>query len=356
MEDPHDAELLALEQDVADLVHDGGVGGDQPESHFDPWNLISDSVLQERPFPLDGDRNTSDLEAEVEGSVAERNWYRQAQQDSTSLHSTSAHRDSDHWSFVESGSSAHQGRRNVEVSSEGYQNALSSAFRAAPCRPQLVLPWEAGLWGTVFGNKGPADWATSESVTLHRPLQPQASPLKALQQDASGQESSVGQVSTLRIYMSVVSDSVDVSWSEQRASDFDRAIKLWLHTILRWDTTCEVRQMVCEEGSTEDQVRLLADFFRGRAPSTLIKRARALAKIANWLMGKNSSGYSISEKLFYEFLRDERSKGAPASRLKGYQEALVFSRFVLGVKGLEEASSSRRCLGATKAGLCRWSS
>ena len=55
----------------------------------------------------------------------------------------------------------------------------------------------------------------------------------------------------------------------------------------------------------------------------------------------------------YEFLRDERSKGAPASRLSAYHGALVFSRFVLGVSGLERAISSRRCLGAAKSDVPR---
>ena len=45
-----------------------------------------------------------------------------------------------------------------------------------------------------------------------------------------------------------------------------------------------------------------------------MKRARSLAKIANWLQAVDAQGFPISEKLFYEFLRDERSKGAPASR------------------------------------------
>ena len=344
MEDGIDDELRLLEVDHADLSFEGGGLGDQHEPGV--WNLLSGAALQEQP-------SIEAITNESEGSAEEMNWYRQAQQDSGSLHSASVNRSSDHWSFVDSGSSSQPGRAPVSISSEGYQQALSSAFRAVPCRPQLALPWEAGLWGTIFGSKGPTDWTTSESFTLYRPVQPQALPLRGLQHIASGQDVELGEVSTLRIYMSVVSDSVDVPWQEQRALDFDRAIKLWLHTILRWDANCEIRQMVCEESSPEDQVRLLEDFFRGRAPSTLLKRARALARIANWLMESKCSGYPISEKLFYEFLRDERDKGAPASRLKGYQEAIVFSRFVLGVKGLEDASSSRRCLGATKVDLAK---
>ena len=122
---------------------------------------------------------------------------------------------------------------------------------------------------------------------------------------------------------------------------------------MRWDSNCEVRQMLFEEATIEGQISLLEDFFRGRAPSTLMKRARSLAKIANWLQASDAQGFPISEKLFYEFLRDERSKGAPASRLKAYHEAVVFSRFVLGVSGLERAISSRRCLGAAKSDFPR---
>ncbi|CAE7231133.1 unnamed protein product [Symbiodinium sp. CCMP2592] len=111
----------------------------------------------------------------------------------------------------------------------------------------------------------------------------------------------------------------------------------------------QVKQMLCEEDSVQGQIGLLEDFFRGRAPSTLLKRAKALAKVANWLQEKGAPAYPISEKLFYEFLPAERALGAPASRLKGYHEAIVFSRFVLGVAGLELATASRRCLGATKS-------
>ena len=185
MEDGIDEELRLLEGDHADLTFEGGGLGDQPEPGV--WNLLSEAAFQEQP-------SLDVIDNESEGSAAERNWYRQAQQDSVSLHSTSVHRSSDHWSFVESGSSAHHGRAAVAVSSEGCQQALSSAFRAVPCRPQLTLPWEAGLWGTVFRSKGPTDWATSESFTFYRPVQPQASPLRGLQQSASGQESHRGAI------------------------------------------------------------------------------------------------------------------------------------------------------------------
>ena len=158
---------------------------------------------------------------------------------------------------------------------------------------------------------------------MYRPVQPYAA--AASNETAPGSLEShvlVEQAQTKRLYLSVVSQSADVPWEEQRSIDFTRAVKLWLHTIMRWDSNCEVRQVLLEEATTEGQISLLEDFFRGRAPSTLMER-------------------------------DERSKGAPASRLKAYHEAFVFSRFVLGVSGLERAISSRRCLGAAKSDVPR---
>ena len=258
------------------------------------------------------------------------------------------------WSLISQNRDLQRTQDPLSVSAEGYRNALAAAFHSIPAKPPLSLPWEDGVWGSLCGAGSSGEWLKQNAFTMYRPVQPYAA--AASNETAPGPLEShvlVEQAQTKRLYLSVVSQSADVPWEEQRSIDFTRAVKLWLHTIMRWDSNCEVRQMLLEEATTEGQISLLEDFFRGRAPSTLMKRARSLAKIANWLQASDAQGFPISEKLFYEFLRDERSKGAPASRLKAYHEALVFSRFVLGVSGLERAISSRRCLGAAKSDFPR---
>lgn len=50
----------------------------------------------------------------------------------------------------------------------------------------------------------------------------------------------------------------------------------------------------------------------------------------------------------YSFLCSEREPRAPASRLKGYMQAITFCRFVLDISELEVVINSARCRGTTK--------
>ncbi|CAE7529907.1 unnamed protein product [Symbiodinium sp. CCMP2592] len=353
-----DADLAALEHEFpADLQIDGGDFGDQL-SHAnqdcdeaerrtpDPW-LLLDSGGHFQAVSEDASQLGVEAAASEDDASAEVHWYQQVAEDFPSSDVESHHKQSQ-WSLVELHPSVPAAP--PRVTAEGYQTALSAAFHAVPAKATLSLPWESGVWSALFGAAASGDWLQQVTPAFNRPVQPTSGqPEESLVPASSGLFSLSSKPRQDRVFMAVVSQSLDVSWEEQRALDFDRSVKLWLHTILRWDVDCEVRQMLCEEESVQGQIGLLEDFFRGRAPSTLLKRARALAKVANWLQEKGAPAYPISEKLFYEFLRAERALGAPASRLKGFHEAIVFSRFVLGVAGLELATASRRCLGATKS-------
>ncbi|CAE7511598.1 unnamed protein product [Symbiodinium sp. CCMP2592] len=350
-----DADLAALQHELsADLQIDGGDFGDQL-SHanqdcdtaerrpLNPW-LLLDSGEDFQAVSEDASQHGVEAAASEDDASAEVQWYKQVAEDFLSSDVESHHKQSQ-WSLVEQHPSVPAA--SPRVTAEGYQTA---AFHAVPAKATLSLPWESGVWSALFGASASGDWLQQVTPAFNRPVQPTSGqPEESLVPASSGLFSLSSKPRQDRVFMAVVSQSLDVSWEEQRTLDFDRSVKLWLHTILRWDVDCEVRQMLCEEDSVQGQIGLLEDFFRGRAPSTLLKRARALAKVANWLQEKGAPAYPISEKLFYEFLRAERALGAPASRLKGYHEAIVFSRFVLGVAGLELATACRRCLGATKS-------
>ncbi|CAE7194784.1 unnamed protein product [Symbiodinium sp. CCMP2592] len=355
-----DADLAALEHEFpADLQIDGGDFGDQLSLVLpgldcdeaerrtpDPW-LLLDSGGGFQAVSEDASQPGVEAAASEDDASAEVQWYQQVAEDFPSSDVESHHKQSQ-WRLVELHPSVPAA--SPRVTAEGYQTALSAAFHAVPAKATLSLPWESGVWSALFGAAASGDWLQQVTPAFNRPVQPTSGqPEESLVPASSGLFSLSSKPRQDRVFMAVVSQSLDVSWEEQRTLDFDRSVKLWLHTILRWDVDCEVRQMLCEEESVQGQIGLLEDFFRGRAPSTLLKRARALAKVANWLQEKGAPAYPISEKLFYEFLRAERALGAPASRLKGFHEAIVFSRFVLGVAGLELATASRRCLGATKS-------
>ena len=92
------------------------------------------------------------------------------------------------------------------------------------------------------------------------------------------------------------------------------------------------------------RAQILVDVFYNKAPQTL-KRVNSLQKLCNALREDNVR-FPCSEEQFYNFLKQESVRGAPASRLKSFFEALVFVRYVLGVESLQLLTESRRCSGA----------
>ena len=104
------------------------------------------------------------------------------------------------------------------------------------------------------------------------------------------------------------------------------------------------------EGDNEGkQLAILGDFFSGRSPDALCKRASAISKICNWMETNVTTFFPILQECeFYSFLCDERDEGAPTSRLKGFTEAVAFAHFVLGLVQLQACVLSKRCNGVSK--------
>ena len=119
---------------------------------------------------------------------------------------------------------------HLSVSAEGYRNALAAAFHSIPAKPPLSLPWEDGVWGSLCGAGSSGEWLKQNAFTMYRPVQPYAA--AASNETAPGPLEShvlVEQAQTKRLYLSVVSQSADVPWEEQRSIDFTRSVKLWPH-------------------------------------------------------------------------------------------------------------------------------
>jgi hypothetical protein len=118
-----------------------------------------------------------------------------------------------------------------------------------------------------------------------------------------------------------------------------------------------VQALQSKESFTE-KAQILVDVFFNKAPQTLMKRVNSISKVCGQLASQGID-FPCSESEFYEFLKTEAQKGAPASRLKAFFEAVVFARHTLGVGALQTLVDSRRCLGAasqTKLGCPRQAS
>ena len=200
--------------------------------------------------------------------------------------------------------------------------------------------WENDFWSSMFDGRGDT---IHGAYNFNRPVN--MLPLEAV---ATSEPSSVKvskEPTVLRGFMECVRSLQIQSWQEERDALHDRAIRRWVHLLEAWDGEVKIVSCLSECGTFKERAQILVDIFYNKAPSTLMKRCRGLARITNYFVDRGMP-FPCSEDQFYSYLNVERNNNSPPSRLKGIFEALVFSRHVLGVVEFQHLIDSRRCLGA----------
>ncbi|CAE7875318.1 unnamed protein product, partial [Symbiodinium sp. KB8] len=144
-------------------------------------------------------------------------------------------------------------------------------------------------------------------------------------------------------FASAVKMRVPVSWKDQRAAQFDIGVDLWFSLIKSWGP-CNFVDMLNAETQGDSQREVVSDILRGKAPSTLLKRARALTGLQAFLEERLAT-FPCDEKDLYAFLKYMEAEGFAKSRCSGLLEALAFVRHVIGVDEVEDLLKSRRCRG-----------
>ena len=219
-----------------------------------------------------------------------------------------------------------------------FRTALQSQYRL-PERNPLRHPWEEGVFGEIFGMPGSELLPSLKRATM-----------TAL--DGDGEASGCAVPSSTKrsrvldkgvSFASVVKVRAPVSWSEQREAQFEIGIDLWLSLMKDWGR-CKFIELLDSEPPGDAQRAVVTDVFRGKAPSTLLKRGRAVAHLQAFLEGRFAT-FPCLERDLYSFLKKMESDGLPKSRCTGLLEALAFVRHVIGVEEAECLIKSRRCRG-----------
>ena len=144
----------------------------------------------------------------------------------------------------------------------------------------------------------------------------------------------------------------DLSWQDQRLKELRDTIELWANILRSWDVTGTPLMEFQACIDHEDACSILHDFLKGKAPSTLRKRARSIMQLAEWVE-KQGFGLPCSESIIYSFLRSLRVDGASSSKMQAILEAVRFCHFVLGITGFADTCTSRRCRGVCMADKIR---
>ena len=83
-------------------------------------------------------------------------------------------------------------------------------------------------------------------------------------------------------YADVVRHVTDQSWQEERESLLQSALKRWLVVVISFDPATTVWVQLAAETDDVGKLTVLGDLFRGKAPTTLLKRARAVEKLCGF--------------------------------------------------------------------------
>ena len=219
-----------------------------------------------------------------------------------------------------------------------FRSAVQSQFRLQDRNP-LKLPWEMGVFGEIFGS--------SELELL--PSLKRTVPTLLEADEGSHSQAAPAAVKRVRVldkgvsFASAVKMRVPVSWKDQRAAQFDIGVDLWFSLIKSWGP-CNFVDMLNAEIQGDSQREVVSDILRGKAPSTLLKRARALSGLQAFLAERLAT-FPCDEKDLYAFLKYMEAEGFAKSRCTGLLEALAFVRHVIGVDEVDDLLKSRRCRG-----------
>ena len=204
--------------------------------------------------------------------------------------------------------------------------------------------WEENIWAAILGDGilMKSDFCTAE---FYKPsFVPCLNAWMGQISECSRKLKRSMQDSLSDSYADVVRHVTDQSWQEERESLLQAALKRWLVVVISFDPATTVWVQLAAETDDVGKLTVLGDLFRGKAPTTLLKRARAVEKLCGFF---GVGAFPTSEQKIYQFFQYERSKSAPPSRLKSYLEALAFCFHVFSMSELKEVVASKRLHGCT---------
>ena len=231
-------------------------------------------------------------------------------------------------------------RDDPPMSQADYNRALFEARLDALGDAGMKLPWDQGIWKTIF-----SDDDTDIFPTVLPPV-----PGEYIFQSSSAASAStddVGASGTARISKSLSHLDSDVplySYAIKVLPDVDalqETDKLWSKALYKWQQVFEVldypgplgRALLHEQVVTECDVDsvVLRDSLGIKSPRTAIKRAQTMLQYLTWLQLHFSTVSPWDRNQCLEFLRVDGRVRKSASRGMTLLEAFRFSRYVLEI-------------------------
>ena len=230
------------------------------------------------------------------------------------------------------------------VSHVNFSHAVGSAWESLESNSVEPI-WNSGFWKCIFGDDtfGPKlENVFKRPIPVDETANDDMSTLEGYKKQCLPSSS----VACEPLFRSCVKSTEDVNWQEKREAHLQRALKHWLVISSTWSSEVDFVQCLAGCDSVHDQLVMLGDVFRGKAPSTLTKRANSMKQLCQQLE-RIGLEFPCSEPTLYGILCELRRQGAPASRSKGILESIAFVRYTMGVIECDVLLKDKRCWGAS---------
>ena len=236
---------------------------------------------------------------------------------------------------------------SLEKLEESYNPELvvQSAWKSL-ANKEMELPWEGGFWDKFLDPNIPAIELFTRGIKRPLPFHAEPSSSSAAVSEVD-RRVMTAQTVEIKNFLQHIRDVPIRTWQEEREAVWETAVRRWVVLLDQWDAGENHLLLTLQSKATfVEKGQILVDVFFNKGPQTLMKRVNSLVKLCSTLRGLGVV-FPCTEEQFYGFLKSEINLKAPASRLKAFFEAIVFSRYVLGIETLQNIVSSRRCLGAS---------
>lgn len=230
--------------------------------------------------------------------------------------------------------------------------ALQQAWVAVR-RPTPTLPWDTNPWlRQVFApSSGPSLPGLQIWATIPPPL-PVLSAVQLAGVDAISSRSGQSLVAANGpAYVRAVRRLKNVSWTEGKLVERDRAIEMWRIILNQSLVSSVTGRQLLEDGATMKSDcsinSTIRDTFQPKSTATLLKRAGSLLRYVKWCISSSVTlvPFPITESTTYQYLMQLRSSLAAASVGTDFRSALAFCQGTIGLDGVDNCLESARCQG-----------
>ena len=230
------------------------------------------------------------------------------------------------------------------VSHVNFEHAVGAAWDSLKTESAEPI-WNDGFWKCIFGDD--AFGPKLENV-FKRPMPVDETACTDVDQVETLKKQCLqsSSASVVPLFKNCVKSTEDINWQEKREAHLQRALKHWLVIASSWSGEIEFVQCLAGCDSVNAQLILLGDAFRGKAPSTLTKRANSMKLLCQELE-RVGLVFPCNEPALYGILCELRRQGAPASRSKGILESIAFVRYTMGVQECDALLKGKGCWGAS---------